>query len=146
MATELLKLAVQIVSSHVLANKLSPAELQEEIRAVYRTLAELAGAGAEEAAKAPVGAKAGEEAGIKPAVPVEEALQDKYVVCLECGAKLKTLKAHLRRAHDLTPAAYAKRFGLDPKKVPLVCRDYSALRRKLAQEGGLGEARRARKA
>lgn len=147
MATELLKLTVQIVTAHAAVSELSTAELLDEIKGVYRTLAGLEEGkpeGLEAAAPTAVPEKAAPE--ITPAVPIEEAVQDDYVVCLECGAKLKTLKAHLRRAHGLTPAEYAKRFQIDLKKYPLVSRNYSAKRREWAQIKGLGEARRAKKA
>lgn len=146
MASELLKLTVQIVTSHVGAKELSTMELLDEIKAVYCTLASLAeGKAAESEAPAlPMVEKS--ETAATPAVAPEEAVQDDHVVCLECGVKLKTLKAHLRRAHNLTPAEYYRRFGLDPKKYPLVSRNYSAQRRELAMVKGLGEARRSKKA
>jgi predicted transcriptional regulator len=55
---------------------------------------------------------------------------------------LRTLRTHIRKAHKLTPKEYFKKFGLDPKKYPLVCKDYSEQRRKLAMERGLGALRR----
>jgi predicted transcriptional regulator len=36
------------------------------------------------------------------------------------------------------PKEYFKRFGLDPKKYPLVCKEYSAQRRKIAKDRGFG--------
>ncbi len=137
MATELLKLTAQIVISHASMSELTPKELVEEIKDVYHLLASLeAGAPAEEApVEKPM--EAGEVK--KPAIPLEEIVQDKYVVCLECGKRMRTLKAHIRKAHHLTPAEYYRRFGLEPKKYPLVCREYSEQRRRLAKEKGLGE-------
>lgn len=145
MATELLKMTAQIVTSHASMNEMSSQELINEITSVYNTLAALAGekAVAVEMAETP---EAGpEEAQPKPAVPVEESIQDEYIVCLECGQRFRTLKAHLRRAHNLTPANYYERFGLDPKKYHLVSRNYSEQRRQLAKAKGLGEFRRAKK-
>lgn len=52
-----------------------------------------------------------------------------------------SLKAHISKAHNLVPKEYYKRYGLDPKKLPLVCKEYSEKRRKLAIEKGLGAAR-----
>ena len=75
----------------------------------------------------------------KPSIPLDEIVKEKYVVCLECGKKMRTLKAHLRKAHQLAPAEYFRRYSLDPKKYPLVCKEYSEQRRKLAKEKGLGE-------
>jgi predicted transcriptional regulator len=52
---------------------------------------------------------------------------------------MRTLKAHLRKAHQLAPREYFRRYSLDPKKYPLVCKEYSEQRSKLAKEKGLGE-------
>ncbi len=146
MATELLKMTAQIVTSHASLNEMSSQELIKTITSVYNTLAALAG---EKAAVTEVSAISGEQpetTAPKPAVPIEESIQDEYIVCLECGQKFRTLKAHLRRAHNLTPATYCERFGLDPKKYHLVSRNYSEQRRQLAKAKGLGEFRRAKKA
>jgi MucR family transcriptional regulator, transcriptional regulator of exopolysaccharide biosynthesis len=75
----------------------------------------------------------------KPSIPLKDIVKPKYVVCLECGKKLKTLKTHLRKAHGLMPKEYFKRFGLDPKKFPLVCKDYSATRSQMAKDREFGK-------
>jgi predicted transcriptional regulator len=146
MASEVLKLTAQIVISHASMSELTPKELVEEIKDIYGLLSSLEGeislAGA-----APLGMK-GKEAAVvkKPSIPLDEIVKDKYVVCLECGKKMRTLKAHLRKAHKLVPAEYYRQYGLDPKKFPLVCKEYSEQRRKLAKEKGLGERGFRRKA
>ncbi|MBW1991544.1 MAG: MucR family transcriptional regulator [Deltaproteobacteria bacterium] len=136
MATEVLKLTAQIVISHASMSELTPQELVQEIKDVYNTLIAL-----ERGSALPEVAPEVKEAEVvkKPPVPLEEIVKDKYVVCLECGKKMRTLKAHLRKAHQLTPAEYFRRYGLDPKKYPLVCKEYSEQRRRLAKEKGLGE-------
>lgn len=138
MASEVLKLTAQIVISHASMSELTPKELVEEIKEVYNTLIALEKG---EALPLEVPAEKVKEAEVvkKPAIPLEEIVKDKYVVCLECGKKMRTLKAHLRKAHQLTPAEYYRRYSLDPKKFPLVCKEYSDQRRKLAKEKGLGE-------
>lgn len=145
MATEVLKLTAQIVISHASMTELTPKELVEEIKEVYNLLSSL-----EEGMVAPAAAvapeKVKEEVVKKPSVPLDEIVKEKYVVCLECGKKMRTLKAHLRKAHHLAPADYFKRYSLDPKKYPLVCKEYSEQRRKLAKEKGLGERGFRRKA
>ena len=78
------------------------------------------------------------EAVKKPPIPLREIVKAKYVVCLECGKKMRTLKAHLRKAHNLLPKEYYQRYNLDRKKYPLVCKEYSEKRRKLAIDKGLG--------
>jgi predicted transcriptional regulator len=145
MATELLKMTIQIVTSHASINELTSQELINEIKIVYNTLAVLAGEKGASAELDVLPEATKETAGPKPAVPVEESVQDDYIVCLECGKRFRTLKAHLRRAHGITPAVYSERFGLDMKKYSLVSRNYSEQRRQLAKEKGLGEFRRGKK-
>ncbi len=145
MASEILKMTAQIVTSHASINELSPEELINEIKGVYNTLSVLAGEKDVSAELELFTEAAKETAGPKPAVPVEESIQDDYIICLECGKKFRTLKAHLRRAHEMTPAAYGERFGLDLKKYSLVSRNYSEQRRQLAKAKGLGEFRRGKK-
>ena len=144
MASDVLKLTAQIVMSHASMSELTPEELVEEIKEVYGILSSLESASmAEELAmeKAEEG-----EVVKKPSVPLKDIVKAKYVVCLECGKKMKTLKTHLRKAHNLTPKEYFQRFGLDPKKFPLVCKDYSEQRSRMAKERGFGEKGGRRKA
>jgi predicted transcriptional regulator len=140
MATEALKLTAQIVISHASMSELTPKELVDEIKDIFNALTtiETAEALLEAAGAVP---EAGSEAEVfkKPPIPLDEIVKEKYVVCLECGKKMRTLKAHLRKAHQLAPAEYFRRYSLDPKKHPLVCKEYSEQRRKLAKEKGLGE-------
>jgi predicted transcriptional regulator len=127
-------------------SEISPKELVEEIKDIFAVLSSLeAGEVAAEAAGAPEAAKEAEVVK-KPSIPLDEIVKEKYVVCLECGKKMRTLKAHLRKAHKLAPAEYFRRYSLDPKKFPLVCKEYSEQRRKLAKEKGLGERGFRRKA
>lgn len=143
MASEILKLTAQIVISHASMSELTPKELVEEIRDVYHLLSSLeAGAPAE---VTPVEKPVMPEEVRKPPIPLEDIVQDRFVVCLECGKRMRTLKAHIRKAHGLTPQEYFRRYGLDPKKYPLVCREYSEQRRVLAKEKGLGEKGAARR-
>jgi predicted transcriptional regulator len=147
MATEVLKLTAQIVISHASMSELTPKELVEEIKEIYSVLSSLEGGEAILEAAPGVPGK-GKEAEVvkKPPIPLDEIVKEKYVVCLECGKQMRTLKAHLRKAHHLSPAEYFRRYGLDPKKYPLVCKEYSEQRRKLAKEKGLGERGFRRKA
>ncbi|MGD0971774.1 MAG: MucR family transcriptional regulator [Desulfobaccales bacterium] len=147
MASEVLKLTAQIVISHASMSELTPKELVEEIKDLYTLLSSLEGEIAVEAvAGAPEKAKGAKVVVKKPTISLDEVVKEKYVVCLECGKKMRTLKAHLRKAHKLMPAEYFRRFGLDAKKFPLVCKEYSEQRRKLAKEKGLGERGFRRKA
>jgi predicted transcriptional regulator len=129
MASEILKLTTEIVVSHTSMTELTPDQLVSEIKAVYNVLASLEG-----------GTNLEEPAGLvnKPSVPLKDIVKEKYVVCLECGKKMRTLKAHIRKTHGLLPKEYYQRFGLDPKKYPLVCKEYSEQRSKMAKDRGFG--------
>jgi len=135
MPSEVLKMTTEIVVSHASMTSLTPEQLVNEIKAVYNALASSEGG---RVLEVPAELKA--EAGIveKPPIPLKDIVKAKYVVCLECGKKLKTLKRHLHKAHGLMPKEYYARFGLDPKKFPLVCKDYSVARSKMAKDRGLG--------
>jgi predicted transcriptional regulator len=77
---------------------------------------------------------------LKEAIPMAaeiqrtEIIKPKYVVCLECGKKFKTLKVHLIKAHGLAPQEYYQKHGLDPEKFPLICKEYSKKLSEQAQE------------
>ena len=119
---ELVGLTATIVEAHVSNNAIAVADLPGLIGSVYETLAEVG----EGVAPRP-----------EPAVPVKRSVRPDYIVCLEDGKKHKMLKRHLRTAHELTPDAYRKRWGLEPH-YPLVAPKYAELRSKLATKIGLG--------
>jgi len=133
MPSEVLKMTTEIVISHASSTELTPEQLVEEIKQVYNVLASLDGGGILEE-------PGNEEAGgvKKPSIPLKDIVKAKYVVCLECGKKMRTLKAHIRKAHNLMPKEYFQRFSLDPKKYPLVCKEYSEQRSKMAKDRGFG--------
>jgi predicted transcriptional regulator len=109
-------------------SELATEQLVSEIRDVYNALSSLeGGAILEEPAEAK-----------KPPIRRKDIVTAKYVVCLECGKQMRTLKAHLRKAHGLLPKEYYARFDLDPKKFPLVCKEYSEQRSKMAKDRGFG--------
>jgi len=137
MPSEVLKLTTEIVISHASMTELTPEELVQEIKEVYNTLSSLEGGGILEE---PGSEKAEEAGGVtKPSIPLKDIVKAKYVVCLECGKKMKTLKVHLRKTHNLSPKEYYARFGLDPKKFPLVCKEDSEKRSQMAKDRKFGK-------
>jgi predicted transcriptional regulator len=138
MPSEILKLAAQIVMSHASMTELTPKDLVEELKEIYSVLTSFQGSGLEDELTSPQDLEEVKEAVKKPPIPLREIVKAKYVVCLECGKKMRTLKAHLRKAHNLLPKEYYQRYNLDRKKYPLVCKEYSEKRRKLAIDKGLG--------
>jgi predicted transcriptional regulator len=143
MTSDVLKITTEIVISHVSMTELTPEQLVNEIKAVYNVLASLEGGTILEEAVP----EKSESAGMpkQSPIPLKDIVKAKYVICLECGKKLKTLKTHLLKAHGLVPKEYYARFGLDPKKFPLVCKEYSEQRSKMAKERGLGALGRKKK-
>ena len=162
MASNLLELTADIVSSHVSMTDMSADDLLREIKQVYATLDELEKGGVQaldkESRKRSRSAQGSAEANAveKPAAPqapamsIEEAFKPDQVACMICGKTgLKTLKRHLGTAHNLKPGQYRKQFSI-PKNQPLAAVEYIEKRRQAALDRGLGDnlvkARTARKA
>ncbi len=111
MASEILKLTAEVIISHASMTELSTQELVDEIKEIYGVLSSLeSGVAPEIMASAPATSLVK-----KPSIPLKEIVTDKHVVCLECGKKCRTLKAHIKKAHGLLPKVYLKLYGLDPK-------------------------------
>ena len=72
-----------------------------------------------------------------PAVSIKKSVTPDFIICLEDGKKLKTLKRHLATRYNLTPAEYRQRWGLD-KDYPMVAPAYAAQRSEMAKQFGLG--------
>ena len=119
-----LKLTAQIVAAHVEHNLVAADALPGLIEQVYRTLREATQTPAEP--EKPV-----------PAVPVKQSIKPEYIVCLEDGKKLKTLRRHLMTSYNLTPAQYRSRWDL-AADYPMVAPNYAKLRSSLAKKIGLG--------
>ena len=124
--SNLTSLAAQIVSAYVSRNTVSPDALPGLIKSVHLVIGGLGG-------EAPVPTVVGP----KPAVPIKQSVFADYIVCLEDGKKLKSLKRHLQLSFGLTPEEYRKRWGL-PSTYPMVAPNYAATRSKLAKKAGLG--------
>jgi predicted transcriptional regulator len=61
-----------------------------------------------------------------------------YIISLESGRRLKTLKRYLMAKYGLTPDEYRQKWGL-PKDYPMVAPSYSEKRRYIAVTNGLGK-------
>jgi predicted transcriptional regulator len=126
---ELLSLTTKIVASHAGSNKLATSDLPALIGSVFEALRT---AGTVEVGK-PAEA-------LVPAVPIKKSVMPEFIVCLEDGRKMKTLKRHLATRYNLTPAEYRQRWGL-PNDYPMVAPAYAAQRSALAKSIGLGRKR-----
>ena len=121
----LITLASDIVAAHVSNNSVAIDEVPGLIEKIYGTLSALGGAAAA-AANPP-----------EPAVSIRASVKPDYVVCLDCGKKMKMLKRHISTDHGLTTDEYRQRWGLNAD-YPLVAPNYAAKRRELAKKIGLG--------
>ena len=125
---ELLEVTSRIVAAHVSNNSVHAADLPELINGVHEALANLG---------------QDRQPGPAPAVPIAESIKTEYIICLEDGKRLKTLKRHLRAAFGMSPEEYRAKWQLPPD-YPMVAATYSEQRRKLAKRIGLGRQRRNR--
>jgi predicted transcriptional regulator len=67
-----------------------------------------------------------------PAVPIDKSITHDYIICLEDGRHLKTLRRYLQRKYSLSPEQYRARWSL-PDDYPLVAPAYTELRSRLAK-------------
>ena len=130
MASTLLELTANIVSSHASVSEMSGEELLLELQKVYTALQKLE--------TPPV--DTGEQAEVKaPAISLKKAFQPDQVTCMICGKSgMKTLARHLAQIHNLKPGAYRKQFGI-PRTQALTAKNFSEARRKMAQDRGLAD-------
>jgi predicted transcriptional regulator len=75
------------------------------------------------------------------ASPAQETITPDYLICLEDGVKLKSLKRYLFRKYRLTPEQYRLKWGL-ASDYPMVAPSYAAKRSHLAKKMGLGRLKK----
>ena len=123
---EILRMAVEVVSSYVGRNQIAGDQIPELINTVYRSMAGLANSDGH----------ADQEVS-KPAVAVRRSITPDYIICLEDGKKLKMLKRHLRTTYGMTPEEYRAKWKL-PHDYPMVAPNYAKQRSEFAKNIGLG--------
>lgn len=121
----LVSLTASIVSANVSNSPMAVEDLCNMIKSVHTALSGLSGHEAE-----PVSRR-------EPAVPVRSSVKEDYIVCLEDGKKLKTLKRYLRARYQMSPEEYRAKWGL-PADYPMAAPSYTNQRRELAHKIGLG--------
>jgi predicted transcriptional regulator len=129
----LLTLTADIVAAHVTNNTVSVGDMPALVQRVHEALVGLGRVETE-----PPQAKV-------PIVSIRASIKPDFIVCMECGARQKTLKRHLQTAHGMTPEQYRKDYGL-PRDYPLVAPNYSKARGEMARAIGLGQKGRKAKA
>lgn len=121
----LIELTADIVSAHAQNNTVGGGELAALIHTVHQALASLGQPAVPEPEQ------------LTPAVAIRSSIKPDALTCLDCGAKLKSLKRHLGTSHGLTPAEYRERWALR-SDYPMVAPAYAAQRAELAKRVGLG--------
>jgi predicted transcriptional regulator len=121
----LIELTAEIMASFVSCNPLPAADLPAFILSTHAALAALRDPCEEAGAHA------------EAAVPIDESIHDEYLVCLEDGRKMKSLKRHLQHRYGMTPDQYRSKWGL-PANYPMVAPAYSALRSTIAKNQPAG--------
>ncbi len=125
MSKSLVEMCAEIVTAQASHTRLSPEEIAESLRMVFRTLKEVQQQG--EALDL-------EEAS---AADPQASIQRNRVICLECGKAFKLLSNRHLALHGLTPREYKQKHGIRMTQA-LSARTLSARRRKLAKELGMG--------
>ncbi len=124
----LLALTTQVVVAYLENNPVPSADVPTIIASVHGALKSLDGSTSEAPEEKPT-----------PAVPVRRSITPDYLICLEDGRKLKTLKRHLRAAYNMTPEEYRAKWGL-AADYPMVAPNYAKQRSEFARKIGLGTA------
>lgn len=116
---DLTELTTRIVASFVANNRVAATQIPALIASTHAALQRVEGAGA--------------PSGLAPAVDVEESVTRDYIVCLNDGRRLKSLKRHILRTYALTPEAYRQMWHL-PDDYPMVAPGYSERRSQIARQ------------
>ena len=124
--TAFAEITSEVVAAYVAQNHVQAAELPKLIASVHEAFRSLGQPAPAEAAPEP----------LKPAVPVKRSVTDDYIISLEDGRKLKSMKRYLAGL-GMTPAEYRTKWGL-PADYPMVAPSYAAKRSELAKSLGLG--------
>ncbi len=124
--SEVLRMAVDIVSAYVGNNTVAADQVPEVISSVFSSLSSLNGKESAGSGEPP-----------KPAISIRRSITPDYIVCLEDGKKLKMLKRHLRAAYNMTPDEYRAKWSL-PADYPMVAPNYASQRSEFAKKIGLG--------
>ena len=137
-ARSVIEMTAGVVAAYVGHNPVPARRLPELIESVSRALAEAGGA----AAESPSAAGAAQTgAAPEPPVPVRDTILGDFIVCLEDGKALKSLKRHLRARFDMSPEEYRAKWGL-PDDYPMVAPNYAKRLSEAAKARGLGRRKR----
>jgi predicted transcriptional regulator len=125
---DMIALTSKVVTAYAAGNTLPAQALPDLIRAVHAAFVRLATGSLEAHA----------EDITVPAVPITRSVFPDYIICLEDGKRLKTLRRHLQTAYGMTPEQYRRRWNL-PGNYPMTASNYATRRSDLAKQNGFGQ-------
>jgi predicted transcriptional regulator len=124
-------LSAEIISAYVANNSVSMNDIPALIGNVHQALRTI-GEGS---------TKQAEPEKREPAVNPKKSVTPDFIISLFDGKKYKSLKRHIRTAHDMTPQQYREYWGLS-HDYPMVAPNYAKQRSELAKALGLGQLRK----
>jgi predicted transcriptional regulator len=125
-AINLISITTKLVSSYVSNNALPAAELPAFLGRIHACLRFISGEVSRMEVDEP-----------QSFIPVKKSVTPDFIICLEDGKRLKSLKRYIAVQYGLTPDQYRKKWNL-PFNYPMVAPNYSATRSRLAKSMGLG--------
>jgi predicted transcriptional regulator len=133
----------QIVTAYISCNRVAAEHLPFLINMVHNALCRHV-LGASFGGAEPRPASTERRRPRRPAMPIIDTIKPDYLVCLEDGRRMKSLKRHLSVAHGLSVEQYAERWDL-PTGYPMVAPNYSALLSQHAKGMRLGHGKHKRR-
>lgn len=123
---DLISITAKLVSSYVSNNALPATELPAFLGKIHACLKFISGEAPRMELDEP-----------QTFVSVKKSVTPDFIICLEDGKRLKSLKRYIAVQYGLTPDQYRKKWNL-PFNYPMVAPNYSATRSRLAKSMGLG--------
>lgn len=138
---KLLEWTTNIVAAYLSKNEIDPRQLPQVLETVYGKLSSLGQSPVRQFHSGALDPILSRGMAAAPAILVDKSITPDFIVCLEDGVRLKTLKRYLFRKYQLTPEQYRLKWGLPPN-YPMVAPNYAAKRSALARKMGLGRQKK----
>ena len=136
---EFLDRACDIIIAFLNKNSVAPEDVPSLITSVHATLSQLFGTPAQGGREA---ARSGSP--IKGTASMRNTVTPDYIICLEDGKRLQTLKRYIGGRYGLTPEQYREKWNL-PDDYPMVAPNYAKRRSQIAKQMGLGRTSKKRR-
>jgi len=133
MPKKLIEIASEIVQTQVSHTPMTAADITSSLRQVFSTLHEL-----QRAESGQIELPKIQESAPAQALTPENSIQNDKVICLECGAEMKSLTQKHLVVHGMSMKEYKKKYGF-PMKAPLAAKVLTKARKKAAKKRGLPE-------